>query len=216
MLLPWKFNKHSTLNTVKHFKFDPQNFTWMAVTLPEIFILFTGAPEKCGSEIPQNFTCSAGSEITGNVTLFGKPFPRLTWTISGKKINGTVDTRNADQHQYTYSFKTKVSSAMCGKRIKYEAVGHKNETVKGNSMILMSSCKFVALLCYFSYSLDIYFFNNWISQMFKRSRNDPGSAISAIITSCLILNSPLLHFYGHHNHITSDVFFFSYWGENQL
>ena len=91
--------------------------------------------------LPQNFTCSETTEITGNVTLCGKPFPRLTWTIDNKEINGTVDRRNADQHQYTYSFKTKVSSAMCGKMVKYEAVGFKDKKVKGNSMILMSSCK---------------------------------------------------------------------------
>ena len=87
------------------------------------------------------------------MTLCGKPAPKLTWTIDGQTINGTVDSSKADEHQYTYSFATKVSSEMCGKVIKYEAIGLNDVKVTRNSTILMSNCK---LIFYTDYLIKVY------------------------------------------------------------
>ena len=103
------------------------------------FLIFIGPTELCGSKtLPKNFTCSENKEITGEVTFCGNPAPKLTWTIGGKIINGMIDSSKADQYQYTYYFKTTLKIEMCGKVLKYEAIGYKNIKITGNSTILMS------------------------------------------------------------------------------
>ena len=100
---------------------------------------FPVSSNRCGSEtLPQNFTCSENKEIIGKVTLCGNPAPKLTWTIGGKRINGMIDSSKANQYQYTYSFNTTLKFEMCGKVLKYEAIGYKNIKTTGNSTILMS------------------------------------------------------------------------------
>ena len=104
---------------------------------------FTGGPLKCGNEdLPQNFTCSKGDEITGSVTLCGKPRPKLSWMIGNQSINGTIDSTNADQHQYTYSFKQKVTTDMCGKSVSYRGTGFQNNVVTGKALIVMDKCEY--------------------------------------------------------------------------
>uniref|UniRef100_A0A7M5UJR7 Ig-like domain-containing protein n=1 Tax=Clytia hemisphaerica TaxID=252671 RepID=A0A7M5UJR7_9CNID len=51
-----------------------------------------GGPSKCGDQdLPKNFTCSKGDEISGSITLCGKPRPNLSWMIGDQSINGTID-----------------------------------------------------------------------------------------------------------------------------
>ena len=100
---------------------------------------FPVSPNRCGSEtLPKNFTCSENKEIFGKVTFCGNPAPKLTWKIGGKRINGMVDLSKADQYQYTYYFNTTLKSEMCGRVLKYEAIGYKNVIITGNSTILKS------------------------------------------------------------------------------
>ncbi len=103
----------------------------------------SGGPSKCGTQdLPKNYTCSKGEEITGSVTLCGKPRPNLSWMIGDQSINGTIDSTKADQHQYTYSFKQKLTSDMCGNCISYGATGYQTNEVTGSSLIQMDKCKF--------------------------------------------------------------------------
>ena len=74
--------------------------------------------------------------------MCGKPQPTMSWMVGDKAFNGTVDSTKADQHQYTYSFKRKVTSDMCGKNVSYKATGFQNKMVTGSSLILMKKCKF--------------------------------------------------------------------------
>uniref|UniRef100_A0A7M5UP06 Ig-like domain-containing protein n=1 Tax=Clytia hemisphaerica TaxID=252671 RepID=A0A7M5UP06_9CNID len=96
-----------------------------------------GGPSKCGDkDLPKNFTCSKGDEISGSVTLCGKPRPNLSWMIGDQSINGTIDSTKADQHQYTYSFKHNATSEMCGKSVSYQATGFQNNEVSGSALII--------------------------------------------------------------------------------
>ena len=61
--------------------------------------------------------------------------------VGDQSFNGNVDSTKADQHQYTYSFKHKITSDMCGKNISYQATGFHN--VSGSSLILLKECKFI-------------------------------------------------------------------------
>ena len=108
----------------------------------DFLFLFPGGPSKCGEQdLPKNFTCSKGSEKTGSVTLCGKPRPNLSWMIGDQSINSTIDSTKADQHQYTYSFKQKVTSDMCGKSILYRATGFRDNEVSGDTSIYFNKCK---------------------------------------------------------------------------
>ena len=119
--------------------------------LKKIYFYFPGGPTKCGDkeDLPQNYTCSKDDEISGNVTLCGKPQPTMSWMVGDQSFNGTVDLNKADQHQYTYSFKGKVTSDMCGKNISYQATGFQNKMVTGSSFILMRKCKCSLFFKYF-------------------------------------------------------------------
>ena len=104
---------------------------------------FLGGPVKCGDKVlPQNFTCNPNAEISGNVTLCGKPQPTLSWIVGDQTFNGSIDQTSASKHQYTYSFSKRIDSGMCGKSISYKATGFGNNIVNGLSLILMESCKF--------------------------------------------------------------------------
>ena len=104
-------------------------------------IILSGGPTKCGHEdLPKNFTCSTNEEISGSITLCGKPQPTISWMVGDQSFNGTVNSTKADQHQYTYSFKRTITSDMCGKKISYKATGFHN--VSGSSLILLKICKF--------------------------------------------------------------------------
>ena len=95
---------------------------------------FPGGPTKCGDQdLPKNFTCTKGSEITGRVTFCGKPRANLSWMIGDQSINGSIDSTKANQHQYTYSFK----QDMCGKNVSYRATGFPNNFVNGSTLILI-------------------------------------------------------------------------------
>uniref|UniRef100_A0A7M5UN73 Ig-like domain-containing protein n=1 Tax=Clytia hemisphaerica TaxID=252671 RepID=A0A7M5UN73_9CNID len=101
-----------------------------------------GGPSKCGSQdLPKNFTCTKGNEISGSVTLCGKPRPNLSWMIGDQSINGTINSTKADQHQYTYSFKQNVTSKMCGKSVSYRATAglFQNKDVSGKALIIIPS-----------------------------------------------------------------------------
>ena len=103
--------------------------------------ILSGSPTKCGNEdLPKNFTCNTNEEISGSITLCGKPQPTMSWMVGDQSFNGTVDSTKADQHQYTYSFKRTITSDMCGKNISYNATGFHN--VSGSSLILFGNCKF--------------------------------------------------------------------------
>uniref|UniRef100_A0A7M5TTZ2 Uncharacterized protein n=1 Tax=Clytia hemisphaerica TaxID=252671 RepID=A0A7M5TTZ2_9CNID len=89
-----------------------------------------GGPSKCGDQdLPKNFTCSKGDEISGSITLCGKPRPNLSWMIGDQSINGTIDCTKSGQNQYTYSFKHSVTLEMCGKSVSYRATGFKDNEV---------------------------------------------------------------------------------------
>ena len=104
----------------------------------------SGGPTKCGHvELPNNFTCSTDEEISGSITLCGKPKPTISWMVGDQSFNGSVNTTKADQHQYTYFFKKTITSDMCGKYISYQATGFHN--VSGSSLILLKECKFTIL-----------------------------------------------------------------------
>ena len=60
--------------------------------------------------------------------------------IGDQSFNGTFDLSKADQRQYIYSFKQRITSDMCGKNISYQATGLQN--VSGSSLILFKNCKF--------------------------------------------------------------------------
>ena len=84
----------------------------------------SGGPTKCGNEdLPKNFNCSTNEEISGSITLCGKPQPTVSWMVGDQSFNGFVNLTKADQHQYTYSFKRTMTSDMCGKNISYQATG---------------------------------------------------------------------------------------------
>ena len=72
--------------------------------------------------------------------MCGKPQPMISWMVGDQSFNGTVNLTNADQHQYTYSFKQKITSDMCGKNISYQATGFHNIS-GGSSLILLKNCK---------------------------------------------------------------------------
>ena len=70
----------------------------------DLFYFQLGGPTKCGNEdLPKNFTCSTNEEISGSITLCGKPQPTISWMFGDQSFNGTVNLTKADQHQYTYS-----------------------------------------------------------------------------------------------------------------
>ena len=104
-------------------------------------IILSGGPTKCGHEdLPKNFTCSTNEEISGSITLCGKPKPTISWMAGDQSFKGNVDLTKADQHQYTYSFKRTITSDMCGKNISYQATGF--HYVSGSPLILLKKCKF--------------------------------------------------------------------------
>ena len=93
---------------------------------------------KCDdNDLPIKSICSPNEEISGNVTLCGNPQPTVSWMVGDKAFNGSVDDTNASQHQYTYSFKRKIYSEMCGEIIYYRST----ELVKGLTHILFGSCE---------------------------------------------------------------------------
>uniref|UniRef100_A0A7M5V3N4 Uncharacterized protein n=1 Tax=Clytia hemisphaerica TaxID=252671 RepID=A0A7M5V3N4_9CNID len=99
-----------------------------------------GGPSKCGDQdLPKNFTCSKGDEISGSVTLCGKPRPILSWMIGDQSINDIVDSTKADQHQYTYSFKHIVTSDICGESVSYRAKGFQNNEVTGSALLQLDN-----------------------------------------------------------------------------
>ena len=98
---------------------------------------------KCGDkDLERNFTCNLNEEISGSVTLCGKPQPTISWIVGDQTFDGSVVQTNADEHEYTYSFSKKMDSGMCGKTISYQATGFGNNKVNGSSLILMKNCKF--------------------------------------------------------------------------
>uniref|UniRef100_A0A7M5V1I9 Ig-like domain-containing protein n=1 Tax=Clytia hemisphaerica TaxID=252671 RepID=A0A7M5V1I9_9CNID len=129
---------------------DSGNFTFEFVStvldsLPtqekvDITLDVQSGPSKCGDQdLSKNFTCSKGDEISGSVTLCGKPRPNLSWTIGDQSINGTIDSTKTDQHQYTYSFKHNVTSKMCGESVSYRATGFKDNEVGSEALVVMGS-----------------------------------------------------------------------------
>ena len=97
-------------------------------------------PTKCGNNnLPTNFTFNSNEKISGNITLCGKPQPTMSWMAGDQSINGSVDLTKADQHQYTYSFKQRITSDMCGKYISYKATAF--HTVTGFSLVFLKNCK---------------------------------------------------------------------------
>ena len=136
----------------------------ICVFISKLFI--TGSPINCGDkDLPQVITCNSNEEISGNVTLCGKPRPTVSWIFGGKTFNGSVVQTNADQHQYMYSFKKEIDSGMCGKKISYQTTGFGNIKVTGSSLIIIKNCKYY-FPCVWSKNFNIflstiisYFFN---------------------------------------------------------
>ena len=66
----------------------------------------------------------------------------MSWMVGDQSFNGTVDLTKADQYQYTYSFKRRLSSFdMCGRNLSYQAIGLQNKKLTYSSLILMTDCK---------------------------------------------------------------------------
>ena len=80
--------------------------------------------------------------MVGDITLCGKPQPIVFWMIGDQSFNGTVDITKADQHQYTYSFKRRITSDMCGRKLSYQAIGSQNRRITGSSIMLMRNCNY--------------------------------------------------------------------------
>lgn len=104
-----------------------------------VTLVVKGVPEKCGDEVlPQNYTCSPNEEISGNVTICGKPKPAVTWKIGDVNVEDTIQESTAVQHRYRYGFRLKTTPDICGKKVTYRAVGHDNKEVSGSTLILLN------------------------------------------------------------------------------
>ena len=66
----------------------------------------------------------------------------VNWMVGDQSFNGTIDLTKADQHQYTYSFKQRITSDMCGKSIFYQATAF--QMISSSSLILLKRCKSTA------------------------------------------------------------------------
>ena len=104
---------------------------------------FVGAPSKCGiADLPTSYTFRRFDQIYGSITLCGKPQPMIYWMVGDQSFNGTVNLSKGDQHQYTYSFKRRITSfEICGKYLSYQAIGSQNKMIIGLSLLLMDGCK---------------------------------------------------------------------------
>ena len=102
-----------------------------------------GLPVKCGiTDFPKSYTTNVSQEVDANITLCGKPRPTLSWMIGNQVFNGSVDTFNAEQHQYTYSFNKAIENfELCGKDLVYQAIGSENKIITGSAKILIDTCK---------------------------------------------------------------------------
>ena len=94
------------------------------------------------ADLPTSYTFRKFDQISGSITLCGKPQPMIYWMVGDQSFNGTVNLSKANQYQYTYSFKRRITSfEMCGKYLSYQAIGSQNKMIIGLSLLLMDGCK---------------------------------------------------------------------------
>ena len=100
--------------------------------------------------IPQVYRKTIGEEISGSITLCGNPQPNVTWYIGETIVNGSVVKANKEDYQYIYSFKTTVTSDMCGKNISYIANAENTFQNKSTSLskIFVENCKLSYIAVY--------------------------------------------------------------------
>ena len=71
-----------------------------------------------------------------SVTFCGNPEPKLVWKVGDAVINGTVDRRLKEHHQYQYRVAFPTTKEKCGLVVSHVAIGFRKGNVTGKTLIL--------------------------------------------------------------------------------